>query len=194
MKKLFVVIGLSLLLAAGGAVAQNKIYKIKDKDGNVVYTDQPPPEGAVPMNLPQLSIISRRENQQSVQSLDVNRSGNPQADVSGLPPLAELLQIYSGAEIVSPKQDESLWGTGNSVSVAIDLKDELLPGLQVQLIFDGRTLPPRTTTAIRLEDVARGAHTLQAEVVTVDGQIIGRTNPVNFFMRQHSVNFNRAGN
>lgn len=194
MKTLIVIISLSLLLVAGGAFAQNKIYKITDKDGNVVYTDQPPPDGAVPMNLPGLSIVSPRENQQSVRPLNVNRRGDPQADVSALPPLAELLQIYSGAEIVTPQQDESLWGTGNSVNVTVDLKDELLPGLMVQLIFDGRTLPPRATTAILLEDVDRGAHTIQAEVVTVDGQIIGRTNPVNFFMRQHSVNFRRAGN
>ena len=191
MKNLLVVIGVSLILAAGGAYAQSKIYKTTDKDGNTVYTDQPPPEGSVPMDLPELSIVSPRENQKSVQHLDVNRRGGAGAKGSALPPREELLQTYSDMEISTPNNDETIWGTGSAINVGVDLKTSLLSVLFVQLTYDGRKLPRQKSTSIQLDQVERGEHTVQAEVVNGEGQVFGRTDPVKFFMRQHSVNFNR---
>ncbi len=194
MKNLLVVMGLSLLLAAGTSFAQNKIYKTKDKDGNTIYTDQPPPEGAVPMDLPELSIVKPRENQQSVRQLNVNRRGDPTGGAPALPSQAEMRQTYAGMEISSPVQDETIWGGGGSVDVNVDLKGPLLPGLLVQVIYDGRVLPAQAATSVRLEEVDRGEHTVQAAIVDSTGQAVAKTDPVKFFVQQHSVNFNRRGN
>ena len=40
------IMALLLLLTAGYAAAAGKLYKWQDKDGNVWYQDEPPPEGA----------------------------------------------------------------------------------------------------------------------------------------------------
>ncbi len=193
MKNLLVIFTLSFLMVAAGVLAQGKIYKTTDSNGNIVYTDKPPVNGGNPMVLPELSIVKPRENQQEVRSLNLNTNSRPggAADQSSLPPAAQLRQTYSAAEITSPTQEESIWGTGNSLSVNVDLKAPLLPGLLVQVTFDGRKLPPRPSTSVTLDEVDRGEHTVLAEVVDNSGQVVGRTQPVTFFMRQNSVNFNR---
>ena len=191
MKNLLIVISVSLCMAAGGAYAQNKVYKSKDADGNIIYTDQAPPEGAEAMVLPGLSIVTPRENQESVRTLNVNRRPESGVTATALPSMEELRQTYSAVEISSPKDDEQLWGTGNTVDVTINLKGPLLAGLSIQLTLDGQALPRQSSTSIRLDELYRGAHTLQAAVVDGNGQVFGRSDTVNFFVRQHSVNFNR---
>jgi len=193
MKNFLVFFSLSLILVAGGAVAQNKIYKTTDSDGNVVYTDQPPPGGGKPMDLPLLSIVSTRENQGSVRSLGGRPGSATTTDQPQLPPAAQLRQTYSAAEISSPQQEQTIWGTGNSITVSVDLKAPLLPGLLVQVIYDGLKLPARPSTSVQLAEIDRGEHTVFAEIVDATGEVYGRTEPVTFFMRQHSVNFNTTG-
>ena len=188
MKNLLLIIALSLSLAAAGAFAQNKIYKTEDKDGNVVYTDQPPPQGSEPMDLPELSIVKSRSDQKKVRPLEINRRGKSEATQ---PSQVELLQAYNAIEISSPQDDETIWGTGNAIDISVDLKGPLLPGMTVQVIYDGRTLPGQKSNSIRLEAVDRGAHTVAAQVVDQSGQVYGQTDTITFHMRQHSVNFNR---
>jgi hypothetical protein len=193
MKKLLVVLTLAVMLVATTAQAQNRIYKTTDANGNVVYTDKPPPQGGQPMDLPELSIVSPRENQQPVQKLSSGSRVDAVSNQSGLPPAAQLRQTYSEAEITSPKQEETIWGTGSSTQINVDLKAPLLPGLMVQMVFDGRKLEPRPSASITLEQIDRGEHTVFAEVVDNTGEVFGRTEPVTFYMRQNSVNFNAAG-
>ena len=133
MKNLLLIIALSLSLAAAGVFAQNKIYKTEDKDGNVVYTDQPPPQGSEPMDLPELSIVKSRSDQKQVRPLEINRRGKSEATQ---PSQVELLQAYNAIEISSPQDDETIWGTGNAIDVSVDLKGPLLPGMTVQVIYD----------------------------------------------------------
>ena len=194
MKNLLVLFTLSFLLVCAGAQAQNRIYKTTDSHGNVVYTDRPPAGGAQPMDLPQLSIVSPRENQQAVKSLNARSQIGATTGQTNLPPMAQLRQTYSAAEIIKPAAGETLWGTGSSLQAVVDLKTPLLPGLMVQFIYDGRELPPRPSGSVTLDQVARGEHTIAAEIVDTSGQVVGRTQPVTFYMRQHSVNFNNSGN
>ena len=64
----------------------SEIYRVVDKDGNVVYTDQPPGDGSEPVDLPPLSVVETvkpataepdpRENQPGVAE-EIPRELNP---------------------------------------------------------------------------------------------------------------------
>ena len=67
MNKGLIIAWLGCLVLAGPLAAQSggEIYKVVDEHGNVTYTDQRPSEGAVPMDLPPLSVVETDFERQS---------------------------------------------------------------------------------------------------------------------------------
>jgi hypothetical protein len=95
---------------------------------------------------------------------------------------------YESIEISSPAAEETLWNIGGVLSVNITLKPALQRGHQLRVYFDGeqRTV---TGTSFRLDEVYRGVHNLQAEVVDETGQLKIRSLPNRFYVQQNTVNF-----
>jgi len=52
---ILILVAFSLAIMASPLIAQ--VYKTVDKDGNVTYTDQPPPDGSKPIKLAPISVI-----------------------------------------------------------------------------------------------------------------------------------------
>ena len=52
---LLILVAFSLAIMVSPLMAQ--VYKTVDKDGNVTYTDQPPPDGSKPSKLAPISVI-----------------------------------------------------------------------------------------------------------------------------------------
>ena len=61
-----------------------------------------------------------------------------------------------------------------------------LPGHRVRLYFDGT---PRMVsgTSFQIDDVYRGVHNLQAEVIDDTGKLIIRSRPSRFYVQQNSI-------
>ena len=94
-KAIFTLTVLLLLTAAcGHAFAQ--VYKTVDEDGNVVYTDQAPKDGAEPMKLPPLSVVEAPTYE------EIARSEPDAADDEGKElSLRQLRSRYKGFAIIS---------------------------------------------------------------------------------------------
>lgn len=183
-------IGALILLFAlwpGPALPQSgEIYKIVDKDGNVIYTDQRPPGGAEPMDLPELSVIET----------DVQVPAKPSADevAAGAEPAPmtprELRRQFADFRITQPQQDETFWGTANTVVVAWGSAQEMPPELSARLYVDGapQDVPPRGSLSLTLE---RGEHNVYVELLDGRKRRVLATETVTFFVKQYSQNFNR---
>lgn len=168
-RPIFILLG---LLAAAGALAE--AYTWTDEDGIVHYSDRPYP-GA--------KIVDLGESTRPSPARAPTSTAGPSSD-DGVP--AQPADAYSSFEIASPAAEETLWNIGGTLNVSLSLTPALLPGHQVRVYFDGT--PQIVNSAnFQLQDVYRGVHNLQAEVIDETGKLMVRSRPNRFYVQQNSV-------
>ncbi|MEM7466513.1 MAG: DUF4124 domain-containing protein [Pseudomonadota bacterium] len=162
---LFLTLSFSITLNA-------EVYRSVDADGNVTYSDQPH-SGAEKVEVQQPTIVPSTRSQIKLQ---------PDSDSNKAVP-------YTTIEIVSPG-DEATFRNVQSVSV----RGQLAPGLQTsfghraQILFNGGALSePGTSLSGSIDQVDRGAHTLQLVVLDKAGKIIARSPVSQFFLHKTSI-------
>lgn len=180
---------LMFLLVSPGAVAQGEIYKVVDKDGNVTFTDQRPSPDAQPMDLPPLSVIKTDVPPPAAPVAGSAGEEAAQAEPEPLSP-RELRRQFSDFRITRPLQEESFWGTENTVVVTWGSSQPIPPSMSVLVFVDGEAQKAPATGSVSLT-LDRGEHQVYAELRDERNRRIISTEPVTFFVRQHSANFNR---
>ena len=163
------------LLAATIAPAE-EAYRWVDEDGVVHYSDRPR-EGAEVIELPTPNVAAiRRAPKPSVaRTQDEEPDEEPQAG-------------YTSIEIVSPDAEETLWNIEGVLNVSVALQPGLQPGHQVRAYFDGK-MQPVSGTSFQLQEVWRGVHNIQVEVVDATGNVMIRSLPNRFYVQQNTVAF-----
>ena len=161
------------LFAAHGAQAQ--AYKWTDEDGVVHYSDRPEP-GAEVINLPESQGTRRAAAPAAAQT----------AATTGDDAAANQPFRYESLEVMAPSAEETLWNIGGVLNVSLALQPALQPGHQVRVYFDGtpREVPG---TSFQLEDVYRGVHNIQAEVLDEAGELQIRSLPNRFYVQQTTI-------
>jgi hypothetical protein len=157
-----------LILAAPLVLAQ-PIYKVVDEDGNVTYTDQRPSDEAQPMELPELNVLDSR---------------TPVAPMAGDSEESEVEPLR--LSFTSPENEENIFGTGNTLSVALESNIDLPPTALIVLYLDGQAQDPIQSMTYTFDFVPRGEHTLRAELQTNSGRVLAETETITFYMRQAS--------
>jgi len=161
------------LLASGTALAQ--AYKWTDADGVVHYSDRPQP-GATEVDLgkyraPQGNSLARKPLPRRADNADKDDSGAFR---------------YTSLSIASPAAEETLWNIEATLNVSVALSPALQGGHRLRVYFDG-TPQEVSSTSFQLQEVYRGAHNLQAEVVDQAGNVLIRSQPSRFYVQQTSV-------
>jgi len=169
----------ALLLCAAAASAQ--VYKWVDEDGVVHYSDQPVP-GAEIVTLPKRSstpTVAPRPRPAAQR----RAAAEPTTPETKAPEAIG----YSALTVTAPIAEETLWNIGGVLSVSLDLQPALQPGHRLRLYFDGE---PRevSTLNVQLEEVWRGEHNLQAEVLDETGKTLIRSQPMRFYVQQTTIN------
>jgi hypothetical protein len=168
---------LSLFLCAHTASAQ--VYKWVDEDGIVHYSDQPAP-GAERIDIqqnPRSAPAPRRST--------ATRAAAAASDTAAAEPAKPF--SYESLSFTSPGSEQTLWNIGGTLNVTMSLSPALRNGDRVRLYFDGAAQPISGTTSVQLEEVWRGAHNLQAEVLDANGTLMIRSEPIRFYVQQTSV-------
>ena len=100
---------------------------------------------------------------------------------------------YESLEVASPGPEVTLWNIGGVLDVSLNLQPALKPGHQIRVYFDGGA--PRTVsgTSFQIEEVYRGAHNIQVEVVDAAGQLRIRSEPSRFYVQQTTIINTRPG-
>jgi hypothetical protein len=164
------------LLAVAPAAAQ-EAYRWVDEDGVVHYSDRPR-EGAEAIELPEPNVATvRRTPRPAAESGDAAEK-----------PESEPVTGYTSIEILSPKAEETLWNIEGVLNVSVALQPSLLPGHQVRAYFDGE-MQPVSGTSFQLQEVWRGVHNIQVEVVDATGKLMIRSRPNRFYVQQSTVAF-----
>lgn len=162
------------LLAAGSASAQ--AYKWVDEDGVTHYSDRPV-EGAEQV---QLSEYTRSTGARLFQA---NNDDADDADA-----VEEPVEFrYENIEIASPGAEETLWNIEGQLNVSVSLTPGLQSGHQVRVFFDGEPRMVRGTS-FQIDEVWRGVHNVQAEVLDETGKVVARSKANRFYVQQNTVN------
>ncbi|MGR9089785.1 MAG: DUF4124 domain-containing protein [Gammaproteobacteria bacterium] len=169
MRRLVLLLSLLVICAP---LASAEIYRWTDDAGNVVFSDTPRP-GAEVIELSEPTILP----------------ATPQASDNGNAQARPVARPYETVTITRPENEATLRNT-HTVNVAIEINPRLQTqfGHRLQLLFNGQAVaPPAARTTFTLADVDRGAHTLQAVIVTVDGSVLERSQVSQFFVHQPQV-------
>jgi len=163
------------LLVAAGAFAET--YTWTDEDGIVHYSDRAHP-GATVIDLGGSSAPRPRPTSGRNQAApsEPTKEAEPQA-ISG----------YQSLGIASPAAEETLWNIGAIVNVTLTITPELKPGHRIRVYFDGT---PQMVDGLnfQLQEVYRGVHNLQVEVIDATGILMIRSRPSRFYVQQNTVN------
>jgi hypothetical protein len=176
-----------LLLLPVAGWSEGQIYKVVDKDGNVTFTDQRPSASAEPMDLPPLSVI---ETDRPPPAAPAAQAGVPEEVQPPSP--RELRKLFRDFSITQPLQEETFWGTENTVVVTWNSSAEIPPEMNVMVYVDGKGQKALGAGSVSLT-LDRGEHQVYAELRDERNRRIVTTPTVTFFIQQHSANFRRPG-
>ena len=161
------------LFGAGAVAAQ--AYKWTDENGVVHFSDRPEP-GAEEIVLPEANVSRRQRPRPNLRA--AADAQEPEPDEG---PFA-----YQSFEVANPGPEETLWNIEGTLNVSLDLQPGLQPGHQIRVYFDGE---PRLVsgTSFQIEEVWRGVHNIQAEVLDETGQLMIRSRTNRFYVQQNSI-------
>ncbi len=162
------------LLAATAAAAQ--AYRWVDENGVVHYSDRPQP-GAEQILLPESNTTTVRRYAQPGAEAEEQEAEEEQGPFR-----------YESIEVAAPGAEETLWNIEGVLNVSVALTPGLQPGHQVRVYFDGE---PRmvTGTSFQIQEVWRGVHNIQVEVLNAGGELMIRSRTNRFYVQQSTVNF-----
>lgn len=162
---------LAMLAAAGTALGE--IYRTVDEHGNIVYTDIPPDDDAEVVKLQPLSVAD-----------PVPVTPRPRAAVE---PAAQEQAVRYRISLVSPKSDETFWGTAGNLAVQVSTRPSLQPGHSVAVYLNGTQVDEMLSPVKTLSGIDRGTHELSVAVINDAGDKVSNTASATFHMKQHSV-------
>lgn len=152
-------------------------YRWVDADGVVHYSDRPE-EGAVQIQLP-------ADGRRPTSDYSARPAATPAA-ATAAPAEPDRPFSYDSIEISSPGPEETLWNLGGVLSVSLNVQPALQPGHRVRVYFDGAARMV-TGSSFQIEEVYRGVHNLQAEVLDETGKLMGRSQTNRFYVQQNTI-------
>ena len=170
-RPIFILLG---LLAAGSVVAQ--AYKWVDENGVTHYSDRPE-EGA---EVVELSEYTKTTGAQ------IYRAPPESGEDPAAAPPEEAPFKYESLSVTAPGAEETLWNIEGVLNVSLALSPGLQAGHQVRVYFDGQARMV-SGTSFRIEEVWRGVHNIQAEVIDETGKLMIRSRTNRFYVQQTTV-------
>ena len=168
-RPIFAIAGLLL----GSLALADGAYKWVDKDGVVHYSDVPS-EGAEVVNISEYSRSTGARIY--TQPTDTANTGSAE----------ETPFRYESLSVSAPGPEETLWNIEGVLNVSLNLTPALQPGHEVRVYFDGERRAVQGSS-FQIENVFRGVHNIQAEVVDDTGKLMIRSKPNRFYVQQNTV-------
>ncbi|MCB1683914.1 MAG: DUF4124 domain-containing protein [Pseudomonadales bacterium] len=172
----------ALLGLAGGALAESKIYRTVDEQGNVVFTDIAPriDQPAETVELPSTNSFGVEESLGERQEWVVEGAGDAAA---GDPNEAS---SYGSLVIVSPSNDATIRENTGNISIQARLTPEIRPGHRMRLLLDGAVASESAGGTFALQNVDRGTHSVVTEVLDQSGNVLIRSPATTFHLMRYA--------
>lgn len=167
----------SILLLIAMPVMAATVWKWRDANGVVHYSDQPV-TGAEPVRV-----------QNPTTYTPTAPATSPASSASSSAAAAK----YTNVEIWKPSAGETIANTAGAVSVAVRVEPGVDKAHHLALYLDGKLVPgfPEQGMDYELSGVERGEHSLVLAVLDAKGNQIELSPAVTFYVQQPSALFNR---
>ena len=170
MRSLLILVGLALCV---GVLAQDRVYKRVNPDGSVEYSDQPT-QGAEVMKVPKGSTFTMPATPSSTAA---------PADSTA----EEASASYDSLEITQPMNDKTIRSNEGKLTALARVTPELDSNHRFRWNMDGDIVPDVNSPELRLNNINRGSHTLQAEIVDADGKVIISSETITFHLMRYRI-------
>jgi hypothetical protein len=168
------IILLAALLAATCALADGA-WRWTDDDGVVHYSDVPV-DGAEQVDI---SAYSRTTGAR------ISRPAPAANTSSEITPTPAQFR-YESISIASPGAEETLWNIEGVLNVSVSVSPGLQDGHRLRAYFDGQERMVSGTN-FTIDEVYRGVHNLQVEVIDATGKLMIRSQPNRFYVQQNLI-------
>lgn len=165
----------SLATAASLALAQGEVYESRDAQGNVIFSDKAS-ESAKAVKLPATNTMPEVA---------------PSAPRPAQPADGAALSGYATLAITAPADGQVVNSPAGSLDVSVSVNPPLQAGHSLRLLLDGAPAGIPQQGTLVLEGLSRGAHTLQADVVDADGQVLQSSSTIT--VQIHRIDGRRIG-
>ena len=158
---------------------QAELFKWKDADGNLIYSDQPPPG--------KNKAESEIEQEELPQIITVPAPKTTSATSSNASRKTEKAIRYKELTIIEPGHDTAVRENAGNVSITV----RVLPnnfaetGAILAIYMDGVQISKGPETTVQLMNVDRGTHTLKAELLNSSGYVVKATRPTVFHLQRY---------
>jgi hypothetical protein len=140
-----------------------EVYKTVDKDGNVVYSDNPKADNAKKIELRELNTVPPAPN--IGYTPDYSKSAPPE------------LMSYQ-VSIISPSNNLIIPVGQRDLAIAVSLDQPLQAGHLLVYYMDGDMVEETMMTNILIKEVMRGSHQITVEAINESGQSLGMSESV----------------
>lgn len=199
-------VSLTALLFTCAAV-NAQVYSYVDKNGNTVYTDNPPEQQEarkLDIQVTQPAQPTQDEQHDQVASNDVKTvrlspSNDDRQNIArdslstveaSITPSANdnITTDYLSIDIVKPTQEETFRNTNGQMTIEVKSQPQLAPNNLYRFIIDGNILHESTSAVYNAANLERGQHVLAIEIITADTkQTIMRSENRIFFIKQTTL-------
>lgn len=178
MKTIHPIWTLGLLLIC--TVQAATVYSWVDANGITHYTDAPPPgKNAKELDLRVSPLIGSSPH--SVQVDNFN-------SLTGVDAKKAQESVQPTIELISPEPGSTLRDNTGNVVFQAEVTPRAPVQFDVRLTLNGKAAPlVHNSLAIRVENLDRGAHEAQLELLAKDGTILAKSKPVTFYLHRTTV-------
>ena len=175
------IIVLALLAPLYASAQEEKIYRTKDDQGNVIFSDTSSAD-AIEVE------VAEPLTYHSTMPLDTIR--NTETDDTKVP----TAYLYQRLAITNPANTEAIRSNNGNLSVSFELLPPLHPEHSVQLLIDGKVAnTTKSNSTALLENIDRGTHQLSIQIISdKSGEILFKGIGRNTTILRHSVLHNRT--
>lgn len=155
-----------------------EVYRVVGEDGTVQYTDTPPAGDPTveSVDLPTINTQPGLQARKTYKKQD-NKEEHPG---------------YDNVSISVPAQGTTIPPGHESIPVQISLTPQLQDGDAIRLLFNGQPYAePSSSTSYNIGSLIRGEHSLQAQVIDSDGNVIAWSGTTTVYVKRHSRKYNR---
>ena len=156
-----------LATAASLAQAQAEVYKSRDAQGNVIFSDKSS-GSAEAVKLPPTNTIPE--------------VAAPQGQAPSAAPVGAA-GGYTLA-IVSPVDGQTVFSATATLDVGVSVAPALQPGHSLRLLLDGAPAGIPQLGSITLEGLSQGTHTLELQVLDADGELVQSSGTVSVHLQR----------
>ncbi len=162
-----------------------EIYKYYDQEGKVVFSDMKNPAGQ-----------EERVELIPLPVMDTNNSSSIKVETPAKKFLSNSQppeDIYHSLRIISPSEEASVRANTGNVTVVVATEPPLDVGLGdvIRLYLDGLPVAQGASLEIILDNLDRGEHSIFAEILNEEGDVLLKTAPQRFYLQRASVLFNK---